>query len=67
MTGRARRILPPALEKPAPRPVRFPWLVPTIVVFAIVVVVAGVVYASVNGLLFSSVILQTPTPTPSAS
>jgi hypothetical protein len=65
MSGRARRILPPALQKPEPKPVRYPWLLPTIVVLAVVVVVAGVVYAAVNGLLFSSVVLQTPSPSPS--
>jgi FlaG/FlaF family flagellin (archaellin) len=45
--------------------VRYPWLLPTIVVVAVVVVVAGIVYAVVNGLLFSAVILQSPSPSPS--
>ena len=54
MTERRRRIFPPAIQKPPPKPVRFPWLVPAIVVLAVLVVAAGITIAAVTGILFTA-------------
>jgi hypothetical protein len=44
--------LPPRRTKPAAVPSAHPWLMPVIVGVAVVVVIAGVVWASVLGHLF---------------
>ncbi|HEY8317922.1 MAG TPA: hypothetical protein VIG76_03775 [Amnibacterium sp.] len=47
-----RRFLPPAKTKPERRESAHPWIIPVIVVVAVVVVIGGIVWASALGHLF---------------
>ncbi len=57
--GSGRR---PPIPEPAPVAPRYPWLVPLIAAIAIVIVVAGIVWAIAIGAFFT---VPTATPSPS--
>lgn len=50
---RERRFLPPARIKPEKADSNYPWLLPAVVAFCVVVVVVAVVWAAMIGHLFT--------------